>query len=76
MDVQSREMSQDTNRLSQVAFSIKDLSEKYGLSDAFIRSEIRSKRLKAHRLGTKILRVMQQDWDAWMRARDNSRGRV
>ena len=75
MTVQSREMPTEKQTLPQVAFSIRDLTEKYGLSDAFIRSEIRSNRLKAYRMGTKILRVRQQDWDDWMKERENTRGR-
>jgi excisionase family DNA binding protein len=56
------------------AFSIAELARVYGVSDSFIRKEIRRGRLTPFRIGPKIIRISRLEWEAYLAKNGTGKG--
>lgn len=56
-------------QLSKRVYTPAEIAEIAICSAGFIRKEIRAGRLRAHRLGGKLLRILREDAEQWLRAK-------
>ena len=47
-------------------YDLKTLADQYSVSVAFIRKEIREERLRATRLGSRVI-VLHEDWEVYLK---------
>ncbi len=52
-------------------YDLKTLADQYSVSVAFIRKEIRESRLKATRLGSRVI-ILQENWENYLNRGENN----
>lgn len=56
------------------AFSVAELAHDFGLSQSFIRKEIREGRLTPYRIGPKLIRISRLEWEAYLSKNGRAKG--
>lgn len=63
-------MLESVNEPQKIAYSVEEISAITSLSKSFVRNEIRAKRLKAKKVGTRVL-VLSNDLTAYLESKED-----